>query len=99
MFVILLSYIKPLEIVDQYLAEHSNFLDECYRKNYFFVSGRKIPRTGGVILSQLTDRNELEAVIKNDPFNVHQIADYDIIEFSPTKYNPDFSGFIMDRPK
>ena len=95
MFVILLTYKKSLELVDKYLEAHAQFLDECYKKNYFIVSGRKNPRTGGVIISQLTNRHELDSIIKEDPFNINQIADYDIIEFSPTKYHPDFSKFIM----
>ena len=94
MFVILISYKKPLETVDKYLTDHAAFLDQCYKKNYFMVSGRKNPRTGGVIISQLKDRNQLENILKLDPFHIHEIADYEIIEFIPTKFHPDFSSFI-----
>ncbi|EKD72659.1 MAG: hypothetical protein ACD_45C00618G0003 [uncultured bacterium] len=40
MFVILISYKKPLEIVDKYLADHATFLDQCYEKNYFMVKAK-----------------------------------------------------------
>jgi uncharacterized protein YciI len=60
------------------------------------VSGRKNPRTGGVIISQLKDRNQLENILKNDPFYIHEIAEYEIIEFIPGKYHPDFSAFIAN---
>ena len=94
MFVILVTYKKPLDIVDKYLSDHANFLDHGYQKNYFIVSGRKNPRTGGIIFSQLKDRNQLEDMIKQDPFYIHEIADYEIIEFTPGKYHPDFSAFV-----
>jgi uncharacterized protein YciI len=94
MFIILLNYKKPLEIIDKYIAEHAALLEEGYQKNYFIVSGRKNPRTGGVIFSQLNDRKQLEDFIKRDPFYIHEIADYEIIEFIPGKYHPDFSSFI-----
>jgi uncharacterized protein YciI len=94
MFVILVTYRKSLEIVDKYLADHAEFLQKGYEKNYFIVSGRKHPRTGGVIISQLKDRNQLENILQDDPFCIHEIADYEIIEFIPGKYHPDFSAFM-----
>ncbi|MDX1902371.1 MAG: YciI family protein [Gammaproteobacteria bacterium] len=95
MFVILITYKKPLEIVDEYLADHTEFLQKGYEQNYFIVSGRKNPRTGGVIISQLKNRNKLEDILKHDPFYTHEIADYEIIEFIPGKNHPDFSPFIV----
>lgn len=94
MFVITLTYKKPIETVDQYLASHRSFLEEGYKKDFFIASGPKNPRTGGIILSQLTDRSQLEAILKNDPFQLHDVADYAIVEFEPVKFHPDFSSFI-----
>jgi uncharacterized protein YciI len=94
MFLIEITYIQPLEVVDKYLAAHREFLDECYKKNFLIVSGPKNPRTGGILLSQLTDRKQIEAIIKQDPFHLHEIATYEIKEFSPVKYHKDFANFI-----
>ena len=55
MFIILLTYKKSLDIVEKYIEDHAAFLDQGYHKNYFIVSGRKNPRTGGIIISQLKD--------------------------------------------
>jgi uncharacterized protein YciI len=95
MFVILVTYKKSLETIDKYLTEHVNFLDHGYQNNYFFVSGRRNPRIGGVIISQLNDRNQLEALIKQDPFYIHDLADYEIIEFIPRGHHPDFAKFLV----
>src|SRR5258708_2555263 len=94
MFVIMISYKKSLKVVDKYIEEHREFLDDGYKKNYFIVSGPKNPRTGGVIISQLTDRQLLEDLIKSDPFRIYDVADYEIVEFSPTKYHAAFSIFL-----
>ncbi len=94
MFVILLSYKKSLEKVDAHLTAHRKFLDDNYQQNFFLVSGPRNPRTGGVIISQLTDRKHLQTVIEQDPFHIHQIADYEIIEFNPIKYHQDFARFV-----
>ena len=94
MFVILITYKKPLEVVDAHLEEHVRFLEEGYLNNYFIVSGRKNPRTGGVLFSQLNDHKKLDAFIKLDPFYINDIADYKIIEFIPGKFHSDFSKFM-----
>lgn len=94
MFIILITYTKPLEMIDDYVAAHRAFLDVGYHKNIFVASGPQNPRTGGVIISQLTDRNQLESILKDDPFLIHELATYTIIEFSPVKYHQDFALFV-----
>lgn len=94
MFIIELTYKESLEQIDQYLAEHRAFLDNGYKENYFVASGPKNPRTGGIIISQLKNRAQLENILKKDPFWVHDVADYKLIEFSPTKWHANFATFI-----
>lgn len=96
MFLILLTYIKPIEEIDAHLVAHREYLDEGYRNNYFVVSGPRNPRTGGIIISQLTDRTQLEAILKNDPFHIYGVATYELIEFTPVKYHQDFAKFIKN---
>jgi uncharacterized protein YciI len=94
MFIIMLNYKKPLDIVEQYLAAHRAYLDEGYKKDFFVASGPKNPRTGGIIISQLKDREQLEKILQHDPFYTNNIIDYEIIEFTPVKCHQHFSGFI-----
>ncbi|GKU30563.1 YciI family protein [Clostridium folliculivorans] len=94
MFIINLAYIKPLEEVEKYLTEHIAFLNKYYTNNNFICSGRKNPRTGGIILCNAKDMKEVEEIINEDPFKKNAIADYDIVEFQPTKYAEDFKIFV-----
>ena len=66
MFIISLTYKKPLPEVDQYAVGHLAFLDKYFARGKFIVSGRKNPRTGGVILAYNTTKGELESVIEKD---------------------------------
>jgi uncharacterized protein YciI len=84
MFLILLNYTKPLTEVDRFVAEHRQFLERHYAKGQFLLSGRKEPRTGGVILAQAASIDEVEAIVRSDPFFEHQVAEYQIIEFLPS---------------
>jgi len=94
MFLIDLTYKKPLSEVDKYLEEHAAFLDKYYAQGKFIFSGRKNPRTGGLILVQHCDGEELKKIISEDPFNKHGIASYSVQEFVPTKYAEGFSSFV-----
>jgi uncharacterized protein YciI len=84
MFAILLNYIKPMSEVDRFVGEHREFLERHYASGHFLLSGRKEPRTGGVILANAETRAEIESIVLNDPFNREKIAEYEIIEFLPS---------------
>ncbi len=94
MFIVSLTYKKPIDEVEKYIKEHIIFLDKYYALNKFIFSGRKNPRIGGVILSYNVTRAEIEEIIKEDPFFKNQIAEYEITEVIPTKYAKDFEKFI-----
>lgn len=94
MFIIMLAYKKPMIEIEKHLEAHRMFLDKGYKDGLFIVSGPKSPRNGGIIISQSKKREQLENMIKQDPFHIHDLADYEIIEFIPTKYNAGFSCFI-----
>lgn len=94
MFIVSLSYNKPITEVEKFIELHSQFLEQYYRDKKFIFSGRKNPRTGGIILVRGVDRNELADIIQQDPFFKNGIADYDITEVIPTKFDKDFGCFI-----
>ena len=96
MFIILLTYKKPLEEVDNHAARHIAFLDKFFAQQKFIVSGRQNPRTGGVIIAANVTRLELEHIIKEDPFYEHDLAEYDIKEFKPVKYQEAFKPFVTE---
>lgn len=94
MFLISLTYKVPLAELDRLMTSHIAFLDKYYAAGRFIFSGRKDPRTGGIILAHHCDRQEVEALIKEDPFYQNDAADYEIIEFIPTRYQEGFAQFL-----
>ena len=86
MYIVSLNYIKEVSEVEKYLEEHVKFLEKYYEMGKFICSGRKNPRTGGVILLNAESLSEVEKIILEDPFNANEIAEYEITEFFPTKY-------------
>ena len=81
MFVIELTYKVDLAEIDAQMAAHVRFLKKYYASGNFLVSGRKIPRDGGIILAVGASREQIETIIKEDPFHSRGLADFRIIEF------------------
>jgi uncharacterized protein YciI len=94
MFIVSISYTSPLAKIDQFVPEHLEFLDEQYRLGHFQLSGRKVPRTGGVILATVESRSKLDKILEQDPFRRESLADYEVIEVAPTKSSQSLAFLI-----
>ncbi|HET8697394.1 MAG TPA: YciI family protein [Gammaproteobacteria bacterium] len=81
MFVVELIYKADLEEIDARMKAHMAFLRKYYAAGNFLVSGRKVPREGGIILAVAKSRADVEAIMREDPFCKHGLADFRVIEF------------------
>ena len=94
MFVIELMYRAPLTRIDESMAAHVRFLKKHYAAGHFLVSGRKIPRDGGIILAVGGSREEIEAIVREDPFVARGLAEFRIIEFRASQRADDIQKRI-----
>lgn len=94
MFIIDLHYIVPLEQLDAHMSDHVSFLKKYYKQNIFVTSGRKVPRTGGIILALAESKEAVEAIIAEDPFYIHKLAEFSITEFQTSQMHPDAKAFL-----
>jgi uncharacterized protein YciI len=94
MFIVSVTYQQPLEVVDQHLADHLAFLDRYFSQGTFISSGRKVPRTGGIILATGVTREQLDLILLEDPFNQHKVARYEVTEFEPNRTGPEYAWFL-----
>ena len=83
MFIAILTYKKPLSVVDKYIQAHRDYLTEHYAAGDFIASGPQNPRIGGVIMIKAADREAVNAIISQDPFNINGIADYQTCRIHP----------------
>jgi uncharacterized protein YciI len=84
MFIIKITYKVGLDKMDEHRAEHLIYLDKFYEQKKLLCSGRQNPPIGGVIIA-IMNGDEIDNFIKNDPFYVYDLANYDITEFTPNK--------------
>jgi len=92
--VIVLTYVKPLDEVDAQLSAHVEWLKKGYANGLFLASGRKIPRSGGVILAKGDNMDLLRAWLSQDPFQQSGVAKVDIIPFEATLAAPPLQNLL-----
>src|SRR5215216_5248012 len=94
MFIIELTYTAALTDIDAHMADHVAFLNRYYSAGNFLVSGRQIPRVGGIILAVANSRDEVEAIAREDPFVERGLAEYRVVEFRASQRGSDIDQRI-----
>jgi uncharacterized protein YciI len=94
MFIINLNYVVPLDQIDAHMTEHVKFLKKYYEKNIFVASGRKVPRTGGIILALASSKEEIEKIMNEDVFISKGLAEFSVTEFLTSQHHPDLKQLL-----
>ena len=95
MFLVLVSYKAPLLEIEKYTQAHREFLDYYYKQGLLLLSGPLKPRTGGIIIALTKDRHYLETILQKDPFHLAEIADYQLLEFTPNRHRTELQEVIL----
>ncbi len=92
-YVVVLTYIKPLEEVDRAIPAHIEWLKRLCRRP---LSRLRPPysRTGGVILAKCDSRETLQARLSQDPFQQLGLARTEIIPFEASMASPALQSLL-----
>jgi len=85
MYIVSLTYVCEMDKVDATIDAHIDWLKEQYEKGHFIASGRKVPRTGGIVLADMASREALDAVLAQDPFYTEGVATFEVTEVAISK--------------
>ncbi|MDR7101412.1 YciI family protein [Croceicoccus sp. BE223] len=83
MFILDITYVAPVERIDELMDEHVAWLKQGHAAGSFVAWGRKVPRTGGIVLA-IGGRAEVEAVAAADPFVTSGAVTVNVIEMAPS---------------
>ena len=81
MYLLVVSYTKPVEEVAPYVQSHSDWVKKHFNSGVFLLAGPKKNKFGGAILVKSIERCELNKIISEDSFVVGDVAEYQIIDF------------------
>ena len=91
--VVSLTYDAPLAAIDGAMADHVAWLERGYAEGLFVASGRKVPRTGGVILVRGAPV-EVEALVASDPFVARGLARAEVTAFTASMAAPALAEWL-----
>ncbi|MBX7490281.1 YciI family protein [Helicobacter turcicus] len=94
LFVILVTYTKPLDTIESILQDHRAFLKKGYESGHLLASGPQNPRVGGVIIGKFDSKESAETFFKYDPFAQNGAATYQVLEFTPVLHHEFLESFL-----
>lgn len=94
LYVAVLTYTAPIEEVEHHLPAHMEWLEKGYAEGAFIASGRRVPRTGGIILAKGSSLEAVESRLQQDPFQLHGVASVDVYPFVASKHVEALEGLF-----
>lgn len=95
MFVVTVTYTQPIEAIEAKTAEHRAWLDGFLADGRLLLAGPMVPRTGGVLVfAKGPTKDDIIDLLTADPFQIHGLARYDVVEFNPGKIAPALLGLV-----
>jgi len=82
------------KLTDKLTEQHRNYIAKEYLNNNLMFGGRKVPRTGGIILSKHQTKQQLINLLDADPFINTGVASYTITEFVPVMASEEFESIL-----
>ena len=85
---------KSLQDIQPVFPAHLEFIDAHIKTGKFILSGGLTGKPAGVVLANINNGDELKALLAEDRFVLEQVADYEIIEFTPSRYHESLASLI-----
>ena len=94
MYILFINFTKSLQDIRPVFPAHLEFIDAHIKTGKFILSGGLTGKPAGVVLANINNGDELKALLAEDPFVLEQVAEYEIIEFKPSRYHESLASLI-----
>jgi len=95
MFLVDMNFTDMKKITPELTLLHKQYLEQEYKSNKLMFGGRKVPRTGGILVSRHETDLELKQVLALDPFIKSGAVSYTITEFIPVMASRDYENILV----
>ncbi|WP_237573145.1 YciI family protein [Mycolicibacterium lacusdiani] len=86
--VLTLTYVQPLDVVDQTRPAHLEWIDGEIASGRLILAGRQESGAGGVLVTGDITAEEADDLIANDPYQLAGLVDYERVGFNAGKRAP-----------
>jgi len=98
-FVLEGEYLVPFDEIAPLIPQHRAFLQRGYDAGHFLCSGPQIPARGGVLVARAESREQLDALLAEEPFTrAGKMRFSRIIEFTPAQHQPMLEDWFAPKP-
>ena len=97
LFVVVSTFLVPIEVIDENVADHAAWVEEQYAKGRVLASGRRQPPIGGIIILRGESREEIVRLFSDEPFNTRGLVEYQFFQLTPGEFprrSPEFDTFF-----
>lgn len=95
MFIIQLKFSANKAHASQFMDGHNAWLKEGFAKGTFLLAGTIQPKLGGAILAHNATLEQIQAIVKEDPFAIEGVVTTEIIEITPSKAVPQLEFLLQ----
>jgi len=95
MFVVLLKFSTNKANASQFMEGHNSWLKDGFAKDTFLLAGTIQPKLGGAILAHNATLEQIQAIVKEDPFVFEGVVTAEIIEITPSKTVPQMEFLLQ----
>lgn len=81
-------------MTDDIMKEHMAYTQAAMARGMIFMSGLKADMSGGISVMRAEDAGELQEYLDNEPFFVHGIQEYRVVEFDAHYVNKAPGGWL-----
>jgi len=85
MYLMISTYLAPLDEVDQFRADHSAYLADLEQRGFVVTAGRQEPPAGGIIVFDVDTEAEARELIAEDPYVRRGLAEYRPVGWQPSR--------------
>jgi len=94
MFLVDMTFTDIEKITVELTNQHKRYLEKEYKAGLLMFGGRKIPRTGGILISKHASEQALKQVLDLDPFINSGAVSYSITEFIPVMAAKEYENIL-----
>ncbi len=95
MFVVLLKFSTNKANASQFMDGHNSWLKDGFANGIFLLAGTIQPKLGGAILAHNATLEQIQVIVKEDPFVSEGIVTAEIIEITPSKAVPQMDFLLQ----
>jgi len=82
-FVVNIAYAASIEDIEKSTEDHRAYLRKLKAAGKLIASGPFVPRNGGMLLIDAENREQLDYILRGDPFNLRTLVTYEIKQWNP----------------